>query len=99
MNLQEKIDKNTVLHYVESQVAHYDDEDKEIVDSYSLSFSFHNCHYYVYVKRKDIDQNREYVLLEGDSELFYSFESKCEGELWDIIKQKCNDFDIWKSNL
>lgn len=91
MNIQYKINKNTILHYVEAH--QFGDDDK--VDIYTLSFSFYDCHYDVYVSRKDLDSDTGCIQMQGDSKLFESFEEACENDYWNIIKERCAQFDNW----
>lgn len=83
MNLQQQIDKNTILHYVED----YRQDDEGNPSYYELSFSFYDCHYYATVSREDIDNGIPSVGLEGDSRLFDSFNELCENDLWSLIKR------------
>jgi len=100
MNLQLELDENTILHYVESTQEDYNEEKQEdVILAYQLSFSFYHCDYFVDVKRESITEDFPFVLVEGDSNLHASFEERCEGELWPLIKQKCNEFDIWYKQL
>jgi len=99
MNLHKKIDDNTTLYYVESDCIEYA-KDKECVLTYTLSFQFYDCQYFVQVTKKDIQEDNNFgCLISGDSKLYDSFESACEEDHWDLIKQSCNDFDIWHKNL
>lgn len=93
MNSREQVDKNTVFYYIEDHATSYDDQDNEIIDAYMLSFSFYDCHYYVYVTAKNIEKDIPSVQIYGDTKLFDSFESKCEEYMWDFIKKKCEQFD------
>nr|WP_315245103.1 hypothetical protein [uncultured Flavobacterium sp.] len=95
MDLQLEINANTTLHYIEDSQNHYDEEENYVIDSYQLSFSFYDCHYYVGVSRADILDDNNSMSIEGDSHLFESFKDMCEDELWKLIKQKCNEYDKW----
>ena len=99
MNLHEKIDDNTILYYVESNIDHYDENDDRVVDIYELSFGFYDCHYMVFVRAKYIREDLASVEMEGESKLFDSFEEMCEGELWSLIKDRCRQFDDWLKEL
>ena len=100
MDLQLKINENTVLHYIEDSQNHYDDKGNNIIDCYQLSFSFYDCHYYVGVSRKDIEQDESFLIaLDGDSKLFDSFEEMCQNEIWELIKEKCNEYDKWNAEF
>lgn len=99
MNLHEKINENTILYYVEDNVSHYDEKLYKIVDIYELSFRFYDCHYMVYVRAKNIEEDFASIEMDGDSKLFESFKEMCEGELWDFIKAKCKQFDKWLDKL
>lgn len=97
MNIQEKINNHTTLYYVEDIASVYSDDDSDVptITTYSLSFGFYDCHYFVTVQRKDLDEDNRFVCLEGDSRLFDSFEKACENDLWDLIKERCNQYDQW----
>jgi hypothetical protein len=96
MNLHERIDNDTILYYVSDYSSTYNEEDDtDTTDVYELSFGFYDCSYLVYVKRDDILTDTPWMTMEGDSKLFESFESRCEDELWDFIKDKCKEFDEW----
>ena len=99
MTLQEYIDDNTTLHYVSCHESTYDNSDNEVVTIYELSFSFYDCDYLVHIKKENIDNDLNYILVHGDSKLIESFESMCEEELWDLIKQRCIEFDDWYTFL
>jgi hypothetical protein len=96
MDLHEKINENTILYYIESNNTSYDANNKPRIDSYTLSFGFYDCHYYLTVSKKDIEEDNCYsTSLDGDSRLFDSFEEHCQDELWEIIKTKCKEYDKW----
>ena len=99
MNLQEKINDNTTLFYVEANNWHYDENDNDITDVYEISFGFYDCHYMVYVTNKDLERDCGSVQIEGDSKLFDSFEDAVENDHWELIKAKCKAFDKWKAEL
>ena len=100
MDLQLKINENTVLHYIEDSQNHYDNDGNNIIDCYQLSFSFYDCHYYVGVSRKDIEQDESFLIaLDGDSKLFDSFEEMWQNEIWGLIKEKCNEYDKWNAEF
>ena len=95
MQFQIKLNQNTILHYIEDIKSHYEGDD-EIIDNYQLSFSFYDCQYYVGVSKKDIDEDDNWSLaMEGDSKLFDSFEDMCKNEIWELIKEKCREYDQW----
>lgn len=96
MQVNLKIDENTILHYVEDSNSTYGDNGEEVVTAYQLSFSFYDCGYDVGVSRKDIEKDDSFSLaLDGDTKLFDSFNSLCQGDLWETIKEQCNKYDIW----
>ncbi|MCD8430405.1 hypothetical protein LNJ06_09515 [Tenacibaculum finnmarkense genomovar ulcerans] len=101
MNLQEKINENTTLYYIEDAGTAYDAKtDTEVVTHYSLSLGFYDCHYHLNISRKDIEANYNYGCnLDGDSKLYDSFQSICEGELWELIKARCKDFDKYYADM
>lgn len=96
MNLQEKINENTTLFYIEANNWHCDDNNNVVIDAYELSFGFYDCYYMVYVTPKDLKRDWVSVQMEGDSKLFESFEYAVEYELWELIKAKCKAFDKWQ---
>lgn len=98
MNIQYKFDNNTILHYVSNREWTYDDNDKEVTLVYELSFSFYDCHYIITIKKKDIENDNEFFLNEGDSKLFDSFEDFVYDN-WETIIEKCRDFDYWLDEL
>jgi len=87
----EKVDDNTVFHYIETQDWDYDDDDNEVITKLQLSFSFYDCHYFVDVRPKDLDNSFGSVCMEGNSALFDSFEEWCNDEHWDFIQKKCRE--------
>lgn len=101
MNLHEQINENTILYYVDSAHEEYDEDtcvDKII--EYTLSFGFYDCHYFVNVQRKHIDNDTSFwCSVDGDSKLYDSFQDAVEDELWETIKEKCNEFDKWYAKL
>jgi hypothetical protein len=99
MNLQEKINENTILYYVEDNNSHYDENGNLVITVFSLSFGFYDCQYFVFVTAKDIEQDFASVCLDGDSKLHDSFENACENEHWELIKKKCADYVKYRAEL
>ncbi len=96
MNIQRQINANTVLHYLEANNWHHSDDDQVIIDVFTLSFSFYDCHYFVYVTKADLlDDCGCGITMEGDSKLFDSFESAIEDDHWELIKKKCRQYEMW----
>lgn len=94
MNFEEKINENTILHSIEESSVEYAEEDKVL--SYILYFTFYDCNYFVFVDREDIDSDESSSLcIEGPSKLFDSFNNACENDLWAIIKNRCDKYDLW----
>ncbi len=86
---------NVILNYVERSKWIYDDNDNEITTHFRLSFSFFNKEYYAEVSLEDINLDYNYVGLEGDSDLFDSFQDLCEDGLWETIKTECLAHEKW----
>ena len=101
MNLNQKINENTILYFIEAEDFYTDENDKTIVNKYQLSFGFYDCHYDAYIKKNDLDSSDGdgCITISGDEELFESFESLCENKHWELIKKKCIEYqDYLNSN-
>lgn len=101
MNLQEQVDENTILHFIEEIQSKYNEETgKNKAEKYNLAFSFYDKHYTAAVSREAIDKDLSFeVYIEGDSILFDSFEQHCTGEMWETIKKRCDQYDVWFDEL
>lgn len=80
-------------------------EDEEEYDSipfpkcFELTFKFYDCEFTAYFSQKNIEKDSfEPISLEGDGDLFDSFNQKMEDEEFkDDIKTACEK--IWKESL
>ncbi|MCW3784913.1 hypothetical protein [Plebeiibacterium sediminum] len=100
MNIHRQIDANTILHYIEANNWHYNDKDEMVIDVFELSFAFYDCHYFVFLPKKYIEENFSFgMTMEGDSKLFESFEEAIEDEHWELIKKKCRQYEMWHSRF
>lgn len=105
-SLQIPMGKNLILHYMEGDQNEWEKPEETEIEQYTLSIGFRDCHYYVYVSKRDIEEDFSACLsIEGDSDLFDSFESKMEDDYWEHIKLACarykelcivNNVEDWK---
>ena len=100
MQLNQKLNDKTMLYYIEHNTCETNFQTgAEEVTSYLLSFQFYDAHYLVTVSRKDLENDFPSVLMEGNSNLFDSFENACEDEHWETIKAACKQYDTWYDDL
>jgi len=88
----ERVDENTIFHYIEALDWDYDEDDNKVITKFQLSFTFYDCHYFVDVRVKDLDGSYGSICMEGNGTLFDSFEEWCTDEHWDFIQKKCREY-------
>ncbi|MXV39366.1 hypothetical protein GO491_11875 [Flavobacteriaceae bacterium Ap0902] len=96
MNLQKKIKDNVILHYVESKTIIYLRDFGGVIKFYELSFTYFGHHYIVRVKESDLTDGHFWPNVEGDSELYDSFEDACQDYLEKPIKEAISNYKKWE---
>lgn len=100
MQLNQKLNDKTILFYIEHNTCETNFQTgANEVTSYLLSFQFYDAQYFVTITREDLENDIPMICMEGDSNLFDSFERACEEEHWETIKAACKQYDTWYSDL
>jgi len=92
MEYQVELRKNVILQYIEDNTTIINKNNREVIESFSIYFSFYGKSYRVDLFTSTLKSESPNIGLYGDSDLFESFKSLCEIELWDDIVKYSNNF-------
>ena len=88
-DIQRHISENIFLHYMELE-DYKEDDDENIIDrTWQFSAKMYDCHYSFTVSQRDLEHRCGFILCEGESKLFESFEDAIQDDYWPLIVALC----------